>query len=117
MQQRLSSPSSALLLRDLYDQQFHGVNPNTTDHAERVFGCSLYRNSESIEPFNRLNNLAEEFVLLQIGKLFNMSFLEYLNTTTVEKDAINTVATNELKRLNAKMAQQQQMFDNLEKVR
>lgn len=115
MQQRLSSPSSALLLRDLYDQQFLGIDFNTNDHAERVFGSALYRTGESIEPFNRLNTLTEEFAMFQIGKFFNMSYTEYLNLTTVEKDAVLTYAMTELKKASAVLAKQQQEYDNLSK--
>jgi len=110
----LTSPESALLLNELYNDRYCS---KTDAAAENVFGNSLIRTNESILDFNRLSMIMEEYTELDIGKFFNISYIEYKTMTTYERDLMNEKAIELIKKAadeyNRMKNQEEQSMDDL----
>jgi len=91
----LTSPESALLLNELYNDEYC---TKLDAAAENVFGNTLIRDNESILDFNRLGMVLTEYTELDIGKFFHISYVEYKSLTTYERDIMNDKAIELIKK-------------------
>lgn len=79
--------NSSLILRTLYENEYsfrrdetsRGKTRPTT--SEKCFRGVLYRDEETIDDMLTYKELIEEFVSLDIYKLYGISFFEYINQT------------------------------------
>ena len=88
---KLTSPQSALVLRDLYDEMVLKIPPNHSPEEE-ILGCTLKRKEEDINDFIRYKLLLKEYVALGIKRYCHMSFKEYLQLNSYEAKWIREVA-------------------------
>lgn len=97
----LSSPESAMLLRDLYDDEY---NLKYYDKAtEIVFSSVLYRESEKVYNYLSLQHILDQYSDLDIQKFYGISIKEYLELTRYERTVLNEQALGLINKLNRKM--------------
>lgn len=102
IKRRLTSPESALLLRDLFHKAY---TPTEDSGAELVFGASIRRKNESVDEFLSYKTFMEEYLEFDIKKFFGLTLQDFFELTLYEKDALLTQATEHMKKLNEKMKQ------------
>ena len=90
----LSSPESALLLNEIYDEHY---NLTTGEPAEELIGSNLYRERESFETLTKYSLLVQAYIKLDIKKFFNLNIEEFLNLTTYARNVLIKHAKDEAK--------------------
>ena len=74
----LSSPESALLLSDLYDEEF-GLYTNTT--VDNQMGPVLYRPEEDVSDYSTLGDLSTIYLKFDINKFYGLNINQFLDLT------------------------------------
>lgn len=81
----LSSPESALLLRDIYDDEF---NLSSSTLEDKLFGPMLYREQESPDDFISFENVIDVYLGYNIFKFFGLSLDAFLSMTRYSRNVI-----------------------------
>ena len=100
VKQILSSPECALLYRDLYNKEY---NTTYSTDKENVLGSVLVRDSEKVDDYVNTEHLIKAYIHYDIGKFFNMSITEYLDTTKYFKELLNKAAINRMKEISEEL--------------
>lgn len=79
---KITSPQSALLLSDMYDELIIEVDQKNLE--EQVFGCVLLRKEEEHEDFVRYKYILEEYIAYNIKRYTGLTLEEYLNLNVYE---------------------------------
>ena len=90
IKQVLSSPESAVLLYDLWDiEHTKGKCLDKEDkHAEHAFSTVMKRKSENAVEGSIYSQMVDLYLRADIKRWFNISILEWLNLTIVERDML-----------------------------
>lgn len=97
---RLTSPESALLLRDLFHKAYC---PPESSNIETVFGASVRRQNENIDDFLSFQTFFDEYIEFDIKKFFGLTIAEFFDLTLYEKDALINKAISHMKKINEEM--------------
>lgn len=73
------------------------------------------RDNESVEDFNELSTLLDEYHKYDILKFFGLTYLDYINITLVEKHALVASAILEMRKQNDGINQQRLEYAQLTK--
>lgn len=98
----LSSPESALLLRDIYNDEF-GLSENTL--VDSVWGPILYREEASVNDFNNYGNLIDIYLRFDINKFFGLSINDFLQLTRYARNVIIDKAIAHTGRINTELTE------------
>ena len=101
IKEALSSPSSALLLNELYDRDFRTIEYDA--EVESAMGAVLYKESESIDNFHSMNEIVDEYVQFDIQKFFKLSLNDYLETNLFTRKILINKAIEIINKLNQQM--------------
>jgi len=93
----LTSPESALLLREVYLDNF---TSKLSSDEELVFGDTLYREEECTVESNSYSEHLKDYITYDIQKYFGLNINEYIGTTTFMKMAFIKEALFRLEQLN-----------------
>ena len=124
---KLSSPESALLLNDSYDETY--FNKTKDSVSEYYFGVMLARPEEDPTEYTQYGTLVDEYLNLNIKKYYGLTITEYLDLPfssremlllkakdvteklNAEADEINKNVTNKQKQVNASSFDLEEMFN------
>lgn len=81
----MTSPESALFLRELFDNKFY---KNTDDPAVYFFGSVIKRPEEKLDDYNSFKSIIEEYHKVGIKKYFGLTIKDYLELTSYEKNTL-----------------------------
>lgn len=82
---KISSPESAQVLSDKYDERVVRV-PNINSDIEKVFSSTLIREEEQYDEFDMFDDLMDEYVRYTIKDVFGITFKEWLDTTNIARE-------------------------------
>lgn len=124
---KLSSPESALLLNDSYDETY--FNKTKDNISEYYFGVMLARPEEDPTEYTQYGTLVDEYLNLNIKKYYGLTITEYLDLPfssremlllkakdvteklNAEADEINKNVANKQKQVNASSFDLEEMFN------
>lgn len=95
----LTSPESAILLSDIYDNRY---NLNNGSDIEDLIGPNLYRDTESLDNYNRLSILIETYLATDIKKHFGLSIDDFIDCTPYITNLLLNIANDR----NIKLAEE-----------
>lgn len=82
----MSSPESALFLREIFDNEFYKLKTSGPDVY--YFGSVIKRQEEKIDDYNSFKSYIEEYHKVGIKKYFGLTVIEYLDLTPYEKNTL-----------------------------
>lgn len=97
--QKLSSPESTLILRNLFNLTFV-IRPNTPrTPTESIYGTTILREEEDCVDYTMFEVVLKDYINNDIKKNFNLSVSEYLQLTPFEKISYDKVSIDFTKKL------------------
>lgn len=96
---KLSSPESALLLNDSYDETYFKKNKDSV--SEYYFGVMLARPEEDPTDFTQYGTMVDEYLNLNIKKYYGLTISEYLDLPFSSREMLLTKAKEVTEKLNA----------------
>lgn len=82
----MSGPESALLLRELFDNEFYKSHNSGPDAY--YFGAVIKRQEEKLDDYNSFKAYIEEYHKVGIKKYYGLTLMEYLDLTPYEKNIL-----------------------------
>jgi len=109
VERTISSPECAFFLRGLYNNEYN-IKENSA--IEDVFGSVLYRSTEDPYQYTSLDNHIDDYVDLEIKKVFQMSLEDYLNTTHFFKHRLKKKAIDVMEKQSQELDEMRNQTDN-----
>lgn len=93
----MSNPESALLLRELY---YENYTSGKDKDQEIVFGDVLFREEEDITEHNHMYDMVSDFIRYDLNKFFHISLNEYIHSTQFYKINLIEAALVKIEEIN-----------------
>jgi len=110
----LSSPESALLLSDIYDNEF-----NLTEQGNPIddmLGPVLYRRAEDVSEYTSYDSLIDIYLKFDIQKFFGLTLIEFTDLTKSRIKLLVNKAEVEIIKINEAMAEVSDEISNTNKT-
>lgn len=103
---KLSSPESALLLSESYDEAYIDIKPLTEEDkmSEYIFGVMKYREQEDPTDFTQYGNIVDEYLNLNIKKFYGLTISEYLDLPFSSKEMLVLKARDAMEKLSQELS-------------
>jgi len=98
--EKLSGPESALLLSDLYDEEFGMIGSSIEDD---LIGPVLHRDQEDVRDFSRYESLVDLYLKFDINKFYGLSINEFLSHTRQGRNVLIKKAEDRIIEINEKL--------------
>lgn len=109
VKEMLSSPESALLLRDAYYDNFLSKKDDPVEHS---FASILYRKEEYVGDEEILGKYIDKYIRLDIKRLFGITFIEYMSLTPRDFFILNNKAEEYVRIQSEEMRKLQASVDD-----
>lgn len=110
---KLSSPESALLLNDSFDETYFNKSKDTM--SEYYFGVMLARPEEDPTEFTQYGTLVDEYLNLNIKKYYGLTISEYLDLPFSSREILLLKAKDVTEKLNAEAEEINKNITNKQK--
>lgn len=110
---KLSSPESALLLTDSYDDTY--ITKSKDAVSEYYFGVMLARSQEDPTEFTQYGSLVDEYLNLNIKKYYGLTISEYLDLPFSSRELLLLKAKDVTEKLNAEAEEINKNITNKQK--
>jgi len=105
----LSSPESAILLSDVYDD-INGLKGNS--EADKLFGSVLYREEEDLVVCTRLDSLIKIYSSYNIKEFFGLSLNEFMDLPGWKINSLTENAIEIMEEKEKELAELQEEVEN-----